>query len=128
MLPFNILELYIFSLAIAFLLSAVYVKYRDISHLWEVVLQGAFYATPILYPVSMVISFSPIAAKLLMLSPVAQIIQDARYNAVTQKTVTVDSLIHNPFIVVIPYVLVAVLIILASWYFKKSQKNFAEIV
>lgn len=127
-LPLNILELYIFSLAIAFLLSAMYVKFRDISHIWEVVLQGAFYATPILYPVAMVVAYSPVAAKVLMMNPVAQIIQDARYNTVTNQAVTVDSLINNPFIVAIPYVLVAALIIVASWYFKKSQKYFAENV
>src|SRR5687768_2564352 len=39
--PLNILELYIVALAIAFLLAALYVKYRDISHIWEVFLQGA---------------------------------------------------------------------------------------
>ena len=128
LLPINIAELYIFSLAIAFLLSAMFVKFRDISHIWEVVLQGAFYATPILYPVSMVVAVSPIAAKVLMLNPVAQIIQDARYNTVTHQTVTVNSLINNPFIAAIPYVLVLLSILWASWYFKKSQKYFAENV
>ncbi len=128
LLPINIAELYIFSLAIAFLLSAMFVKFRDVSHIWEVVLQGAFYATPILYPVGLVVAASPVIAKVLMLNPVAQIIQDARYNVVTHQAVTVNSLIDNPFIAAIPYVLVILSIILASWYFKKSQKYFAENV
>lgn len=127
-LPLNIIELYIFSLAMAFLLSAMYVKFRDISHIWEVVLQGAFYATPILYPVSMVVTFSPIVAKVLLLNPIAQIIQDARYNSVTHQAVTVWGLIDKPYIAAIPYILVVLLIIIASWYFKKSQKYFAENV
>lgn len=128
LLPLSIAELYVFSLAIAFLLSAMYVKFRDISHIWEVVLQGAFYATPILYPVSMVISFNPTVAKILMLSPVAQIIQDARYNAVTRQATTVGDLTSSPFVIAIPYILVVVSIFLASWYFKKSQRYFAENV
>lgn len=128
LLPVNIVELYVFSLAIAFLLSAMYVKFRDIAYIWEVVLQGAFYATPILYPISMVITTSPFAAKLLMLNPVAQVIQDARYNVVTHETETIGSLINNHLIVAIPYILVAVSIVLASWYFKRSQKYFAENV
>ena len=128
LLPFNIIELYVFSLAIAFLLSSMYVKYRDITHIWEVVLQGAFYATPILYPVSMVVTASPLLAKILMLSPVAQVIQDARYNAVTHQAITTSSLISNHLIAAIPYMLVLVSIIWASWYFKKSQKYFAENV
>jgi len=128
LLPLNILELYVFSLAIAFWLSAVYVKYRDVGHIWEVFLQGAFYATPILYPMSLVITQSEVAAKVMLLNPVAQIIQDARYNLITHQTVTTDSLIDNPFIVAIPLVIVAVSIVFASWYFKKSQKYFAEKV
>lgn len=128
LLPLNIIELYVFSLAIAFLLAALYVKYRDVSHIWEVFLQGAFYATPILYPLSMVINQSEFAAKLLMLNPVAQIIQDARYNLITHQTVTTDRIINNPFIAAIPFILVAVAIIFASLYFKKSSKYFAENV
>lgn len=126
--PLNILELYIFSLAVAFFLAAAYVKFRDISHIWEVLLQAAFYATPILYPLSLVISKSEIAAQVMLLNPAAQIIQDGRYNLVTHQTTTTSSLIQNPFYAVIPYVIVAVTIVFASWYFKKSQKYFAENV
>jgi ABC-2 type transport system permease protein len=127
LLPLNILELYIFSLAIAFLLAALYVKYRDISHIWEVFLQGAFYATPILYPVGMVIQQSELAAKLLMLSPVAQIIQDARYNLITHDSIRTGDLVHSYWIIT-PYVIVVLAILFASWYFKRSQKYFAENV
>jgi len=126
LLPLNIAELYIFSLALAFLLAALYVKYRDISHLWEVFLQGAFYATPILYPLSMVAAQSEIAAKLLLLNPIAQTIQDARYNFITDQTATVGNYINNPLIASIPFIIVIASIILASWYFKKSSKYFAE--
>lgn len=126
LLPLNIAELYVFALAVAFFLSALYVKFRDMSHIWEIILQGAFYATPILYPVSMVITFSPIIAKILMLSPIAQTIQDARYNTITQQATTISGFINNPLIAAVPYIMVIILIILASWYFKKSQKYFAE--
>jgi ABC-2 type transport system permease protein len=128
LLPLNIFELYIFALAIAFLLAAMYVKYRDISHIWEVFLQGAFYATPILYPISLVAVQSEMAAKLLMLNPVAQIVQDVRYNLVTHQTMRTNDLISNPFIALIPYVIVVVSIIVASLYFKRNQKYFAENV
>lgn len=129
LLPLNILELYIFSLAIATLLGALYVKYRDISHIWEVLLQGAFYATPILYPLSLVIKEAGLpVAQLLLLNPVAQVIQDARYNLITHQTATTFSLIDNPWIAAIPLVIVLVLAIAAAWYFKKNQKYFAENV
>lgn len=128
LVPLNIFELYVFSLAIAFLLGALYVKFRDISHLWEVFLQGAFYATPILYPITMVAAQSELAAKILLLNPVAQIIQDARYNLITHDTITTSNFISNPWIAIVPYVLVVIAIVYATWYFKRSQKYFAENV
>lgn len=127
LVPLNILELYVFALAIAFLLGALYVKYRDISHIWEVFLQGAFYATPILYPITMVLQQSELAGKILMLNPVAQIIQDARYNLITQQSVTTSQLFDG-FLALLPYLIVVVSILFASWYFKKNQRYFAENV
>jgi ABC-2 type transport system permease protein len=127
--PLNVFELYIFSLAIAFWLSAAYVKYRDSSHIWEVFLQGLFYATPILYPLQMVVKFNFMAAQLLMLSPVAVILQAARYNLVSQSTtITNTQVIHNPFLLALPHVIVVLMVITAVYYFKKNQKYFAENV
>ncbi|MBP9738866.1 ABC transporter permease [Candidatus Saccharibacteria bacterium] len=129
LLPLNVLELYVFALAIAFWLSAVFVKYRDVSHIWEVFLQGLFYATPILYPITMVIeNANESVAKLMMINPLAQIIQDARYNTVTHETITTSNFINNPYIVLIPYAIVAISVVVASYYFRKNQKYFAEQV
>lgn len=124
--PLNILELYVFALALAFFLGAAYVKYRDVSYIWEVFLQGAFYAVPIIYPISMIIVQSELAAKILLLNPIAQVIQDSRYNLITHQTITTDSLINNPFIVAIPLLIVVVSIVVAALYFKKNSKYFAE--
>lgn len=127
-LPLVIIELYIFALALAFFLSAFYVKFRDINYLWEVGIQGAFYATPILYPLSLVMQQSELAAKLLMLNPMAQMIQDARYLLITPQTVTVYELFQNYWYAYIPFIIVGLSVIAASIYFKKSSKSFAENV
>ncbi|HEY8886543.1 MAG TPA: ABC transporter permease [Candidatus Microsaccharimonas sp.] len=121
-----IFELYIFALAIAFFLAAVNVKLRDIGYLWEIFLQAAFYATPIVYPLAMVISQSQLAAKLIMLNPVAQVIQDVRYVVVTHGTVTIYQLISNKLIIAIPFVIVIVSVVIAASYFRRHSKNFAE--
>jgi len=126
--PLYIIEMYVFSLSLAFFLSASYVKYRDISHIWEVLLQGAFYATPILYALQIVFSVSDTAAKIMLLNPVAQIIQDSRDALVTIQTLTSADLIQNPLVRLIPFVLVGVLIVVASYYFKKHSRYFSENV
>lgn len=120
-----VVELYVFALALAFFLSAVNVKYRDIGYLWEIFMQAAFYATPILYPLSMVLERSTLAAQLILMNPVAQVIQDARFAVVTKETDTVWSLVGG-LGVLVPFALIAVVLTFASLYFKKSQKYFAE--
>jgi ABC-2 type transport system permease protein len=119
-----IAELFILSIGLAFFLSALYVRFRDVSYVWEVIMQGAFYATPILYPLTLV----PLrAAKLLILNPMAQIIQDARYVLVTDKTQTIYQLYGgDKWIWAIPLGLTAVISISAAVYFRSRSKYFAE--
>lgn len=126
--PLIILELYVLALALAFFLSALFIKFRDINYIWELVLQAAFYATPIFYTIDMVIQRYPLAAKLQLLNPVAQIIQDARYSLITPQAVRLYDLVHNPFLISVPFVAIAVIILLAVFYFKKHSKDFAENV
>ncbi len=38
-----------FSFGLAMLLSALFVRYRDVQPIWDVLLQITFYASPILY-------------------------------------------------------------------------------
>ena len=128
--PLNLLLLYVFALGLAFFLAAAYVKYRDISHLWEVFLQGLFYATPIIYPLQMVITYGGVgAAQVLMLSPVAVIFQNARAQLVGHENViTANQLFSNPLYIVIPYGIIALVVLLAVVYFRKNQSKFAEQV
>ncbi len=44
----------VLAVGLAMLLSALYVRYRDISPIWEVALQMLFYASPVLYVLSIV--------------------------------------------------------------------------
>lgn len=128
LLPLLIIELYIFALALAFFLSALYVKYRDIGYVWELLLQAAFYATPILYPLSFVTAKSPILAKIMLLNPIAQIVQDMRYVLITPQTDTLYKLSHNVFAMAVPGLIIVTVIITASMYFKNSSRYFAENV
>lgn len=125
--PFTFLLLYIFAVSLAFLLSAVYVKYRDIAPIWEITTQALFYGTPIIYPLQMVMAESMFAAKILMLSPIAVLFQNGRAQLFgIEGTVTSSQLSTNPVFLMTPYIIIAVTIVIATLYFKKSQKTFAE--
>jgi ABC-2 type transport system permease protein len=126
LMPIVILELYIFSLGLAFGLSALYVKFRDIGQVWDVLMQGMYFAVPIFYPITMVMAVSPAAAKVVLMNPMAQIIQDARYLIVSPENLTVWR--HLPlYLAVIPLVIVTIITICSGLYFKKHSQRFAEI-
>lgn len=121
-----IAELFVFSVAAAFFLSALFVRFRDVSYIWEVVMQAAFYATPILYPLSLI----PLeAARFLMLNPMAQIIQDSRYVLITPATDTLYQVYEGNWLVwLIPVGFTLVVAVVASRYFRSRSKYFAEEV
>lgn len=125
---FPLIELFIFSLSIGLLLSALYVRFRDINYIWEVALQAGFYATPILYPISIVVAMSLPVAKLLMLNPMAQMIQDARSFLVTDQTQTIATIYGNQWVRLIPVTVVLVLAVVSVRYFRKRAPYFAEEV
>lgn len=128
LLPFNIIEIYLLALGIGLFLGSLYVKYRDVGYLWEVALQILFYATPIIYPITMVSATHPTMARLIMLSPMAQVIQDIRYNLVTDYTQTLWSMWDSPMIGIIPVGIVFVVLGVGMWYFNKNAKKFAEVM
>jgi len=123
--PLLILELFIISLSISFFVSALYVRFRDIIYIWEVLLQAAFYATPIIYPLNLV----PEAyAKVLLLSPMAQIIQDLRYALITPETITLAHLYHTGWVYLVPLSITILTAVVAALYFRHHARYFAEDV
>lgn len=124
-LPFLILELFAVALASGFLLSALFVRFRDMNYIWEVFMQGMFYATPILYPLTLVPAG---VAHILLLNPIAQIIQDIRHIAITPEAQTIGMVYGNEFIRLVPIGFVVVLSIVAVMYFRAKSNSFAEEV
>ena len=122
-----ITELYILALGISLLLGSINVKYRDIGSIWEVLTQAMFYAVPVIYPLSMVTKSSILAGKIIMLNPVAQVIQDARENLITDATTTSWELAGISW-GLISLAIVMIVFLLSILFFKKRSKHFAEEV
>lgn len=123
-LPLIFLQLYLFAVGVALLLSAGFVKYRDITYIWEVVLQAGFYLTPIIYP--LVVIKNLFFQKLIIISPVATAMQDARYALVTHDTLTVGQVFGDTIYRLIPYGITLTVLLLGFLYFKREAKDFAE--
>ena len=126
LLPFILVEIYILALGLSLFLSAAFVKYRDINYIWEVIMQAGFYLTPILYPLAMIPNET--FQKLLLMNPMAQAIQDARFAVVSQgeHMITVYRIFEGGWYMFIPFILVVLIFVGGLLYFKKESKYFAE--
>jgi len=123
-LPLILVEIYVLSLGLSLFLSAAFVKFRDISYIWEVILQAMFYLTPILYPMSMITNTT--IQKLLFMNPMAQAIQDARYSLVTHQSTTIGQVFNGGWYRFLPFVFVIFALVLGVAYFRRESKYFAE--
>ena len=92
------------------------------------ILQAGLYATPIIYPISFIADQNPWAAKLVMMNPLAQIIQDMRYFLIDKANTPVWLLVQNKYLVLTPYVLPILIFVAGFAYFNKHAKKFAEIL
>ena len=90
-------------------------------------MQAMFYAVPVIYPVSMVTAASPFIAKIILLNPIAQVIQDVRYNLITHEAITSWNYM-GVWMSLIPLGIIAVVAVVAIVWFKKKSPYFAEEV
>lgn len=118
------IELYIFALGVALILATVYVKFRDVVYIWEILLQAGFYASAIIFPLQSVPQF---LHKFLFLNPIVQIVQDAR-SALVQSTdvVTIWTIESSWYLKLIPLFLIIGLCLIGVAMFRKKSKYFAE--
>lgn len=123
-LPLIIAEIYALALGLSLFLSAAFVKYRDVSYIWEVLLQAGFYITPILYAMSRITDVR--LQKLILINPMAQAIQEARYQVVTKETLTTSAVFDGGWYLLIPFAITVFILLFGLWYFRKESKYFAE--
>jgi ABC-2 type transport system permease protein len=123
-LPIIFIEVYIFAVGLSLLLSAAFVKYRDVNYIWEVILQAGFYLTPIIYPITLITSLQ--LQKLMFINPMTQAIQDARYATIGHHTLTSSQLFDGGWYRFIPYLLVLITFVVGITYFRSQSKYFAE--
>jgi len=127
--PVYILEIFIFGLGLAFILSTLFVKLRDVNYIWEILMQALFYGSAVIYPIAVVIDQAGVeVARLLLLNPVAQAIQDTRQALVDPSTPTLYSISGSVWMSLIPIAAVIVVFIIGAVFFRKRSPYFAEEV
>jgi ABC-2 type transport system permease protein len=124
-----LLELYVFTLAIALILAAIFVRLRDIGQIWELLLQVFFYASPIVYPVGYLPGW---ARKIVFLNPFTQVLQDIRsvvlYPDLKPNRITAADAFGFTGGQIIPIAIVAATAFIALKLFRREEPYFAERV
>jgi len=126
-LPFLVALLTAFCLGLAMLLSALFVRYRDVEPIWDVVLQVTFYATPIFYTVATVAQkSSPTVAHLMMCNPFAAILQQTRHAVIDPSHVSAATAIGGTVRLLIPLAVIALAVAIGARVFVKRAPLIAE--
>jgi ABC-2 type transport system permease protein len=124
-----LIELYFFILAIAIILSTLFVRFRDIGQIWELMLQLLFYASPIVYPVGYLPEW---ARKIAFLYPFTQVLQDIRsiilYPDHPANRLTIDQAFGSPYARLMPIGIVVLLGLAGLALFRREEPYFAERV
>ncbi len=79
LMPVLVLALFMLTTGIAMLLSALYVRYRDISPIWGVVSQALYFASPVFILINSVLVHGRTVTRLYLFNPLATILQQARH-------------------------------------------------
>jgi ABC-2 type transport system permease protein len=124
--PVLIALLTLFMVGLAMLLSALFVRYRDVEPIWEVVLQVMFYASPIFYTVDLVAKKSSKAiAEALLCNPFAAILQQFRHAFIDPSHKSPFEVLHGA-LVLIPIGTIVIVVVLGAVVFTRAAPRIAE--
>jgi ABC-2 type transport system permease protein len=123
--PLLLIPLGLFAGGLAMLLSALFVRFRDVEPIWEVVLQAAFYATPILYTLEKLPN-PDLQQAVVRLNPLATIIVQARHTLIDDTAPNAWDAAGGMVYLLIPGGIVLGTLVLGFWVFNREAPRIAE--
>lgn len=124
-LPFLLLCLCTLSTGLAMLLSSLYVKFRDVKPIWDVIVQLLFYGTPVIYAIE-TIHLSDHLKHIVMSNPLAAILEQARYAVIDPHAPGAAEAVGGWLRLSIPIGLSLAIVALGWIVFTRSAPDLAE--
>jgi ABC-2 type transport system permease protein len=121
-LPLLVLLLATIAVGAGMLLSVLYVRFRDIQPIWEVLSQILFYGSPIIYVASQYKGFVHIA----MCNPIAAILTQMGKAFVDPTVPGAAAYIGGAVRLLIPLGIIAAVFALGVWFFGREAPRIAE--
>jgi len=126
-LPLIIGALVLFSTGVAMLLSALFVHFRDIQPIWEVIQQILFYASPVIISIQTVIAkVSATELHIYMLNPLAVIFQQFRHAMITNATPSAGTVLGSWAALGGALAIVIAIFIIGFTVFNRAAARIAE--
>ena len=144
-LPLIIALVAVLGTGIAMLLSALFVRFRDIQPIWEVFSQILFYSSPVIIPVEkvqealhIVHKGAPITAAdrhatldhflyhIYTLNPLVTVFQQFRHAMINRATLSAGQALGSWAALLEPLALVTAIFVLGFWYFNREAPHIAE--
>jgi ABC-2 type transport system permease protein len=126
-LPLIVALLAVFAMGLAMLLSALYVYFRDIAPIWEVVAQILFYASPVI--VSFIVvkqRVSGAVMHLYALSPLTTDFEQFRHAVITHGAPPPSTALGGPIGLIEPIAVALAFFAFGFWVFNRSAPYVAE--
>jgi ABC-2 type transport system permease protein len=122
--PVILLALAVFTCALAMLLSALNVRFRDVAIIWVVVATALNYGTPVIYPLSIV---HGTLKHLLVANPLTPIFQQAHIWMIgPEKTESVWSAAGGPLPLIVAGLIYVAVCVAGVWVFNREAPRIAE--
>jgi ABC-2 type transport system permease protein len=116
--------LFVLTAGVSMALSALYVRFRDLSIIWVVVAQVLFYGTPILYPITLK---GETFQRLMMINPLAVIFEQARVWVLHEPGAPTAVDAAQGWAGLIPAAVIFVgICAFGAWYFNREAPRIAE--
>jgi ABC-2 type transport system permease protein len=126
-LPLIVGLLAVFATGIAMLLSALFVRLRDIQPIWEVVSQILFYCSPVIISVVTVQEKASLTLlHIYMLNPLAVVFQQFRHAIITHATPSAGEALGSWTALIWPVAIVLAIFALGFWVFNRAAPLVAE--
>ena len=122
-----VLMLTVLSAGVSMLLSALYVKFRDVAPIWDVVSQVLFYASPVIIPLSTVQQhLHGSLLHIYMLNPLATVFEQFRHAVVTHAAPGAGVALGGNAHLIEPVALTAVIFVIGFVVFNRMAPHVAE--
>jgi ABC-type polysaccharide/polyol phosphate transport system ATPase subunit/ABC-type polysaccharide/polyol phosphate export permease len=125
-LPVLLVVLTVFATGFAFLLSALFVRHRDVNQIWSVALQILFFASPLFYAATSIPA--PYDRIMILLNPIAVVLTQARHALIDPTAPTAAEIAGGYPFLLCPMGIVVATLAIGFWVFVRESPHAAEHV